>query len=134
MGEKQANTMKETIGQLIRYLFVGACATVVEWAVFYVLMHSSGMHYMPATSIAFILSTFANWIIGKWLLFRQKQNIWKELLKIYATSVAGLLMNLLIMWIAVDLLAIQEMAAKIIATGIVFFWNFLVRKLVIYKV
>jgi len=42
-------------------------------------------------------------------------------------------MNLAIMWIAVEQFGVQEMIAKIIATGIVFFWNFFVRKLLIYK-
>lgn len=126
--------MKENIRQFVIYLFVGALATVVEWVAFYLLRHPIYMHYMLATTIAFIISTFANWIIGKWLLFREKQNLLKELAKIYVTSIAGLLMNLLIMWIAIDLIGIQDMLAKIIATGIVFFWNFLVRKLLIYKI
>ena len=134
MNEKNNPGMNENIRQFVIYLFVGACATIVEWVVFYVLRHPIYIHYMLATTIAFILSTFANWLIGKWLLFRQKQNIWKELIKIYATSAAGLLMNLLIMWIAIDLIGIQDMIAKIIATGMVFFWNFLVRKLFIYKI
>lgn len=126
--------MKENIRQFAIYLFVGALATVVEWGAFYLLRHPIYMHYMLATTIAFIISTFANWIIGKWLLFREKQNLLKELAKIYVTSIAGLLMNLLIMWVAIDLIGIQDMLAKIIATGIVFFWNFLVRKLLIYKI
>ena len=134
MNEKNNPGMNENIRQFVIYLFVGACATIVEWVVFYVLRHPIYIHYMLATTIAFILSTFANWLIGKWLLFRQKQNLWKELIKIYATSAAGLLMNLLIMWIAIDLIGIQDMIAKIIATGMVFFWNFLVRKLFIYKI
>lgn len=134
MNEKTNPGMNENIRQFVIYLFVGACATIVEWVVFYVLRHPIYIHYMLATTIAFILSTFANWLIGKWLLFRQKQNVWKELMKIYATSAAGLLMNLLIMWIAIDLIGIQDMIAKIIATGMVFFWNFLVRKLLIYKI
>lgn len=134
MKERLNSTMKENIRQFAIYLFVGACATAVEWVAFYLLRHSIYMHYMLATTIAFIISTFANWIIGKWLLFHEKQNIIKELAKIYITSVVGLLMNLLIMWVAIDLIGIQDMLAKIIATGVVFFWNFLVRKLLIYKI
>ena len=59
---------------------------------------------------------------------------------IYATSVIGLLLNWLIMWFAIDCLRMlglpsaPEMLAKIIATGVVFFWNFIIRKLVIYKI
>ena len=93
------------------------------------------MHY---AATAFIASTFANWLLGRLILFRaaQKSNAAtaKELLKIYAVSVAGLLLNIVIMFVAVEECAISEMPAKILATGIVFAWNFLVRKLVIYKV
>ena len=96
------------------------------------------LHYAAATALAFIASTFANWLLGRLILFRDAQKskaaTAKELLKIYAVSVAGLVMNLAIMFVAVEKCAISERPAKILATGIVFAWNFLVRKLVIYKV
>lgn len=57
-----------------------------------------------------------------------------EIAKIYAVSVIGLLMNMAIMFVAVEKIGLPEMLSKIIATGIVFGWNFLVRKLVIYKI
>ena len=39
-----------------------------------------------------------------------------------------------IMFSTVEKIGLAEMLSKIIATGIVFAWNFLIRKLVIYKV
>lgn len=127
--------LKKELKQFILYLFVGGCATLVEWITFFLLDRGTQMHYMPATSIAFIFSTFANWLIGRLVLFHETKSLVKELVQIYLTSIAGLLMNLLIMWVAVDFHFIKdEMIAKMIATGIVFFWNFLVRKLLIYKV
>ena len=130
----------ESIKQFFVYLVVGALATVVEWGVFYALDYLQIMHYLISVTIAYIISTFANWLFGKVLLFHEKQNIWKELGKIYATSVIGLLLNWLIMWFAIDCLGMlglpraPEMLAKIIATGVVFFWNFIIRKFVIYKI
>jgi putative flippase GtrA len=130
----------ENIKQFLIYLIVGALATIVEWCVFYALDGLGIMHYLLAVTIAYVISTFANWFFGKLLLFHEKQNIWRELGKIYATSVIGLLLNWLIMWFLVDCLAmfglsgISEMAAKIIATAVVFFWNFIIRKFVIYKI
>ena len=95
-------------------------------------------HYAAATALAFIASTFANWLLGRLILFRDAQKskaaTAKELLKIYAVSVAGLVMNLAIMFVAVEECAISEMPAKILATGIVFAWNFLIRKLMIYRI
>ena len=129
---------RNTLLQLLLYLVVGGLATLVEWGTFFVLNAPLSLHYAAATALAFIASTFANWLFGRLILFRDTQKskaaTAKELLKIYAVSVAGLVMNLAIMFVAVEECAISEMPAKILATGIVFAWNFLVRKLVIYKV
>lgn len=122
--------------QLFLYLIVGGLATLVEWAAFYVLNSIFSVHYMIATALAFVLSTFVNWAFGRLILFREKtdQSTFFELVKIYAVSIIGLLLNLLIMFIAVEKIGLNEMISKIIATCLVFIWNFLIRKLVIYKI
>lgn len=123
---------KNNIKDFLLYLIVGGIATVAEWVLFYVF--DKGLHYLPATIIAYILSTFVNWLAGRVLVFKNNgQSFLKEILSIYIASIVGLLLNLLIMWVAVDLADINEMISKIIATAIVFTYNFLVRKLLIYK-
>lgn len=120
------------IRDLILYLVVGAIATLVEWGCFFVL--NQWLHYFLATALAFGLSTLANWFAGRVILFRQTSSpLLKELTQIYMASIIGLVMNLFIMWILVEFPGVSEMLSKIIATGIVFFWNFLVRKLLIYN-
>jgi putative flippase GtrA len=57
----------------------------------------------------------------------------KELLQIYLTSLAGLFMNLLIMYILVDVAGKPEMISKMAATVIVFAFNYVVRKKMIYR-
>lgn len=124
---------KKGIKEFLLYIIVGGIATVAEWVVFFLLGKVS-CHYAVATAIAYILSTFVNWLAGRILVFKEsKQPIIKEILSVYLASIVGLLLNLLIMWVAVDLISINEMVSKIAATGIVFVYNFLVRKLLIYK-
>ena len=125
--------MKQKLRDLILYGIVGGLATIVEWGLFYLFNTPMGMNYELATTIAYIIATFANWGFGKLLLFKGIQNLWKELAQIYLTSIVGWLLNLLIMWVLVSGLGVGEMWSKIIATGLVFFWNYLMRKLVIYK-
>ena len=125
--------MKQKLRDLILYGIVGGLATIVEWGLFYLFNTPMGMNYELATTIAYIIATFANWGFGKLLLFKGIQNLWKELAQIYLTSIVGWLLNLLIMWVLVSGLSVGEMWSKIIATGLVFFWNYLMRKLVIYK-
>ena len=93
-----------------------------------------GVHYSVATALAFCISTFSNWLLVRWIMFKEtQQGILKELLQIYVASIIGLIMNLVIMWQTIDCLKINNMIAKVIATGIVFFWIFLVRKMLIYR-
>ena len=124
---------KSNAKEFLLYLIVGGIATVSEWAFFFVF-DKCHMHYAVATTIAYILSTFVNWLAGRILVFKEsKQSFWKEITSVYVASIIGLLLNLLIMWVAVDLLTFNEMISKIAATAIVFAYNFLIRKLVIYK-
>lgn len=127
--------LKQTTIQFFLYLVVGALATVVEWGAFYLFDVIFGIHYTFSTALAFAVSTFSNWGFGKLILFRQKsRNVAGEIFKIYLISVIGLLMNIAIMFVAIEKIGISDMISKIIATGIVFVWNFLIRKFWIYKV
>ncbi len=115
------------------YLVVGGIATVAEWTIFFVLIKCS-LHYAVATAVAYVFSTLVNWLAGRWLVFKaSKGTVLKEIISIYLVSVVGLLFNIVIMWLAVDVMSFGEGISKIGATGIVFFFNFLVRKLVIYR-
>ena len=114
---------------------MGGIATIVEWVCFYIFSHQAHIHYLLATTLAFAISTAANWLAGRLLTFRdaEKQPILQELGKIYAVSVIGLLLNLLLMYLFVQKAGLAKMMGKIIATILVFAWNFIIRKFWIYR-
>ena len=120
---------------LFVYLIVGGGATVVEWVIFWLLTTGIAINYLVATTIAMFVSTFANWGLGRMLLFRDQptDRLAAEIGKVYLASVVGWLASMLLMWIMVDQLHMQQMVAKIIATGVVFLYNYIIRKLLIYK-
>ncbi|MBQ7045534.1 MAG: GtrA family protein [Clostridia bacterium] len=123
----------KNLKEFLLYLVVGGVATVTEWLMFFVL-EKTALHYMLATVIAYVIATFVNWLAGRVLVFKEsKKAVIKEILEIYLASIVGLLLNLGLMWLMVDAFDFNEMLSKIIATGLVFLYNFLIRKLVIYK-
>lgn len=126
---------REQFKELFLYLIVGGLATLVEWAAFWVFSTPLRIQYLLATALAFILSTFANWAFGRLLVFKDPggQSLLRELGSIYLASVVGLLLNLGIMYVLVEFISLPEMIAKMTATVLVFAYNYLVRKLVIYK-
>lgn len=119
---------------LFLYLIVGGLATVVEWAAFWVLANPVHVQYLIATALAFIFSTFANWVFGRLLIFKSGGGSFlREIASIYLASVVGLLLNLIIMFILVQAFTVGKMLSKVTATAIVFIYNYLVRKLIIYR-
>ena len=120
---------------LILYLIVGIIATAIEWIIFYASTRLFPfLHYNIITSIAYIISTFANWLFGRIIVFKNSgQPVIKEIVKIYITSFAGLGLNLIIMYIFIDIFSVDKMFSKIFATALVFFFNFIIRKIIIYK-
>ena len=116
------------------YLIVGGIATIVEWIIFYILNSLFYLNYIPSTIIAYIISTFSNWAAGRLLVFKSSEKGFvAEIFTIYAASIIGLLLNLVIMWMMIDFVNTNTMIAKVVATILVFLWNFMVRKIVIYK-
>ncbi len=125
---------KKFIQDFSLYLIVGGVATITEWVLFYILNSNLNLHYIIATTIAYILSTLVNLVAGRILVFKDtKISLTNEVLAIYMVSILGLLMNILIMWFLVSIFSFKEMLSKVFATGIVFAWNFIIRKLIIYK-
>ena len=125
---------KANIKQFISYFFVGGVAAIVEWVMFFIFANVLQINYFVSTVIAFIFSTTANWILGRITTFKDnntyKDKKAKEAFLVFIVSAIGLLFNLILMYLFVTVMGFDSSLA---ATGIVFIWNFLIRKLVIYK-
>lgn len=132
---------KANIKQFISYFFVGGVAAIVEWVMFFIFANVLQINYFVSTVIAFIFSTTANWILGRITTFKDnntyKDKKAKEAFLVFIVSAIGLLFNLILMYLFVTVIgfdsSLGKTLSKIAATGIVFIWNFLIRKLVIYK-
>ena len=132
---------KEGLKQLISYVFVGGIAAIVEWVFFWFFSNVLNLNYILATVLAFMFSTAANLILGRVWTFKDNKAYEgkrvKETVLIYAVSALGLLFNMLLMYLFVSVIgwntSFLKVISKILSTGIVFFWNFFIRKLVIYR-
>jgi putative flippase GtrA len=120
---------------------VGGIAAIVEWVMFFLFNSVVGLNYLLATVIAFIFSTTANWILGRIMTFRNSTKYngkaAKEAILVFIVSAIGLPFNLGLMYLFVNKLGMNtdllRTLSKILSTGIVFMWNFLARKFVIYN-
>lgn len=129
------------IKQIISYFFVGGISAVVEWVVFLAITNIIGLHYMISTCVAFFFSTTTNWYLGrKWTFKDNKEYVdkkSKEIVLVFLVSAVGLLFNIILMYIFVEIFqmntALLKGISKVCSTGLVFIWNFLIRRYVIYN-
>ncbi len=115
------------------YLFVGAIATGVDWALFAFFVFVLDWHYMAGGSVSFILATYAGYLAGLRLVFRRGQRgRMLEITYIYIASLVGLIIHAASLAVLVSWLDTHLFVAKMIATGVTFLWNFAARYFWIY--
>ena len=122
--------------QFISYFFVGLCAAIVEWLVFWLFNELLGQNIYISTGAAFILATFANWILGRKTTFKKAakdKRLGADAIAVFFVSGIGLGLNMAFMALFVHIIGMYPLIAKILSTGIVFLWNFASRKFIIYK-
>lgn len=125
------------------YVIVGGVATIVEWGLFWLFTYPLKLNQNLGFTIAFVFSTFVNMVLGKKMTFKNASvvhksdsntvNFIKETVLIYLVAVIGYIFNILLLNLFTGAFHLNSMAAKMLATGIVFFWNYLARKLGIYR-
>lgn len=120
--------------QMLRYLFVGFAAFGVDFATLYLMTEVMGLHYLVSNIFGFVFGLACNYLLSiRWVFAHRKhQSRRKEFVLFTLVGLAGLLINQAVMWGMTDVAGVYYLYSKIVATGIVFFWNFFVRKFVVF--
>lgn len=122
--------------QFFRYLFVGGIATVVDWGVLFGLTELFDLHHLVSAVFAFVAGLATNFLLSKLLVFSANEartNGFLEFLGYVLIGVIGLGITELILYVFSDHWALHYMLSKVIATVVVLVWNYLARKLLLYK-
>lgn len=127
---------KNGVLQFFRYLFVGGIATVVDWGVLFALTEFLELYHLISAIFAFAAGLGTNFLLSKLVVFSANEartNPVMEFLGYALIGVIGLGITELIMYLFTDRLSLYYMLSKAIATALVLVWNYLARKLLLYK-
>ena len=89
---------------------------------------------MTSASIAFILGLLTSYILNiKWVFINRKfSNKMTEMGLFLLIGIIGIILNLASIWVFTEYLGLFYLFSKIIATVIVFLWNFLAKKIILF--
>lgn len=131
--------------QFFRSVFVGGLATLVDLGIFYVLAIQFHFHPNLATTISFIFGLIVNYYLTQlWVFNYTPESLTKSFTIFTIIGVVGLLLNNFLLYMMIDYQILThtlkmenpdsiKIMAKIIATLVVFIWNFSARKYFIFR-
>ena len=140
--------MNKLMAQILKFGVVGGISFLVDFTVYAVLCNVIGVHYLISGMCSFIVSVTVNYILSMRYVFASKDEMSKtrEFIIFVILSLIGLGLNSLILYICVDMIYmnwpwlqswltidLMNLAAKIVATGIVMVYNFVTRKIFLEK-
>ena len=139
--------MLKLIKQFLKFGVVGVICFLIDFGL-YTLCNFIGFPYLISGIIGFTVSVIFNYLLSMKFVFERRDDISRkrEFIVYVVLSVLGLALNELILYICVDIIyknwellrnlyndRWSEIFAKIIATGIVMFFNFFTRKVFLEK-
>ncbi|MDP8221268.1 MAG: GtrA family protein [Candidatus Stygibacter frigidus] len=124
-----------TFIQFFRYLFVGGLAAIVDLAASSIAVRVFGIYEVYAIIISFILGLSVNYILSSLWIFRNRK-IEKQSYDFIAFAIIGIIGLLLkagIVWFLTEMPHMMIEFSNSIAIVLVFIWNFLARKYLLYN-
>lgn len=119
--------------QFIKFAIVGVANTALDIGLF-TLLHAWGLHYLLANVFAFSAGVINSYYWNRRWTFRSRQAKWgSEMIKFFTVSGIGFAGNELLLLLLVELGHWLPLAAKLIVTIVIFFWNYLANRLWTFK-
>lgn len=120
--------------KIIKYFFVGGTAAIVDVGLFFVFAKFLGFNYLIVGFFTFLIATFVNYYLSIKFVFKSGKKFKKkeEVVLVYLVSASSLGLNLLLLYILHEFVKLDVGLAKIIVTGLLFFYNYSIRKFFIF--
>ena len=122
---------------LFLYLFVGGLTTVLNLAIYYVLVNAADVDPYTSTAIAWFFAMLFAFFVNKLWVFKDKSWKFKHAMYQFWTFAAARILSFgmeeLLMFVGIELCRINENVVKIPIQVLVVLVNYVASKLVIFK-
>lgn len=124
--------------KIINYLVFGFLTTIVNLLTYYLLVLTILNPNQPkelqiANIISWIISVTFAYITNRIYVFKSKNQKTKELLKFYTSRLITLFLDIILMYILVTKLHLNDKIIKLITSFIIIILNYIISKLLVFK-
>ena len=121
--------------QLHDYFWVGIAAALIDYGCLIILVHA-GLNYILANTVSFSIANIFNFVAGHYVVFAgasRHDRLLSSYVYVLMISVLGLVINDVVLFLSVHILAMHILLGKTVATVVGFAWNFSARKRWVYR-
>jgi len=123
---------KIPVKQILSYLWVRGATNGLGYLLYYVFIVQFGMWYLFSSAVIDPLAILLNYLMHRSITFNSTGSKRKQVPKYVTLVVFNYLAGLLILFVTVDILGFDPLLGKILAMSVVFLWNYLALKLVVF--
>lgn len=136
---KKINSLYKKYKEIINYLIFGVLTTVISLAFYYALVYTI---LNPLNAIMLQIANILSWTAGvifayitnrKYVFESKSDNLLKEINSFVGSRIVTLIMDMIIMYIGVTVIGLNDKLIKLISQVVVIVSNYLFSKLFVFK-
>jgi len=123
-------------GEFVSYAAASALALAGDFGTLVLLTELVGVHYLLSAAIGFSIGILITYVLSvRWVFStRRLANVWAERAIFVLIGIAGLVINHIVMLGLTEFALLPYAISKLASVGLVFTFNFSVRKTVLFTV
>jgi putative flippase GtrA len=121
--------------QIFRYLFAGGVAFTVDFVLLYLLTDCFDVYYRTSSRISFSVGVIISYLFSIFWVFdkRRVNSRTAEFLIFAVIGIVGFVLTDYFMKFFTDYVDVHYLLSKILTTIIVFVWNFIAKRLILFS-
>jgi Predicted membrane protein len=118
----------------IVYIFVGALTTLINFIVYFIVKDALNLHYIAANIVAWVTAVLFAYVANRiWVFRSESTNILKEFGLFVLSRLFSLMLETGLLFMAVDVLKVNDSLAKIIIAFLVIICNYITGKWIVFR-
>ncbi|HOV08860.1 MAG TPA: GtrA family protein [Spirochaetota bacterium] len=105
---------REEFIRIFRFGIIGVLNTIVFFVLFFILFNVMKLHYLSATSIAYILATINSFVFNRSWTFESYGDTNRKFVKFFIVNILSIIVNSLSMFVLVDLIHLHPWLSQFI--------------------
>ena len=121
------------VKQIVKFGMVGVLGTLAHYIVLIAGVDGLGQSALLSSSLGFVLGAFINHHFNRRFTFTSEKTYGETLVQFMVSASGLFVLNIALMFLMVNVLAIQYLFAQVITTGAVFLTGFIINKFLVFK-